>query len=70
MQLDPETGSFAIVKDTDEETDAAAGISIADNKFKLDIDHADSLDSNTFTLLDIQFLDIFLQPATCVETII
>uniref|UniRef100_UPI0026EB6B0D beta strand repeat-containing protein n=1 Tax=Ruminococcus flavefaciens TaxID=1265 RepID=UPI0026EB6B0D len=57
VQLDPETGSFAIVKDTDEETDAAAGISIADNKFKLDIDHADSLDSNTFTLLDIQFLD-------------
>ncbi len=62
-QLDPETGSFTIVKETDpetdEETDAPAGIMPidSDKQFKLDIDHADSLDSNTFTLVDVQFLD-------------
>lgn len=58
-----ESGSFAIVKETNEETgaetDAPAGIKPidSDKQFKLDIDHADSLDSNTFTLLDVQFLD-------------
>lgn len=49
--LDPDTGSFEI-----DETQVP-GLICADNQFMLNPSHADSLNANRFTLLDVQFLE-------------
>ena len=49
--LDPDTGNFEI-----DETQVP-GLICADNQFMLNPSHADSLNANRFTLLDVQFLE-------------
>ncbi|MGN0583485.1 MAG: beta strand repeat-containing protein [Oscillospiraceae bacterium] len=49
--LDPDTGSFEI-----DETQVP-GLICVDNQFMLNPSHADSLNANRFTLLDVQFLE-------------
>lgn len=53
-EYDPDTASFALTDD-----DPGLNWDKTNDTFSLDIDNADSLKSNRFTLLDVQFLDPF-----------